>query len=479
MSVSSVVGIRGACGPRAFSGATVNPEQSKYERLWRDHAAYRAVAPGEHLADVFIGLAKPQPHHTVIDFGCGTGRGAAKIARRTGATVLAIDFVDRCMDADVEGVEFRQHDLAQPLKLERPADYGYCTDVMEHIPPEQVEAVLANIVSSARRVFLCISTVEDRMGALIGEPLHLTVQPPSWWQALLEDTLKCRVMWSQALDGAVMFYVTAWATFDDFQHSTVLNVEDERIRANIHANLALGLAEIAPHDPQPEVEIALVCGGPSAADHLDEIREKSRAGMPVVTVNGAYNWMLEHGVRPGLQVLVDAREFNRRFVEPDVASCKYAVSSQCDPALVASLPRERTLLWHGAGELVQRWLREYDEARGQAREYYPVPGGTTVALRAMPLLAMLGFRRIHVYGFDSCVRAGQHHAYAQPENDADALVPIEVDGRTFLCAGWMLKQASEFQQVVRHILAPAGVELAVHGDGLIAAIIAAAAARKE
>lgn len=458
----------------------MNPEQQKYERLWRDHAAYRTVAPGEHLADVFIGLAKPQPHHTVIDFGCGTGRGAARIAERTKATVLGVDFVEGCLDEAVRGqFEFRQHDLTQPLLLPEIADYGYCTDVMEHIPPEDVEAVVANIVSSARRVFFCISTVEDRMGALIGEPLHLTVQPPSWWQSLLEDKLKCRVMWTQAMDGAVMFYLTAWATLDDIEHTVTLNVEEERIRAHIHANLALGLPEVSPRQAQPELEIALVCGGPSAADHLEEIREHARGGMPIVTVNGVYNWLLSNGIVPGLQIVVDAREFNRRFVEPDSPACQYAVSSQCDPALVASLPRERTLLWHGASEKVHRWLGEYDAAHNQVREYFPVPGGPTVALAALPLLAMLGFRLIHVYGLDSCVRPGAHHAYPQPENDADALVPISVDGKTFICAGWMVKQAHVFQEVMRRILIPWGVSLAVHGDGLIAAIIAAAAARRE
>lgn len=451
--------------------AHLNAEQQKYERLWREHAAYRVVAPGEQLADHFVALAKPQPHHTVIDFGCGTGRGALRIAQRTGAKVTAFDFVDGCMDPQVKAaglVRFEQRDLTQPLELARPADFGYCTDVLEHIPPEDVEAGLANIVSSARRVYLCVSTVDDKMGALIGEPLHLTVRPAEWWRATLEDTLKCRVFWSHTTENAALFYCSAWATFDDFQHRTTINVEEERIRANMHANLAFGLAEVAPHDPQ-DTEISLLCGGPSLEDFAGKIRG------PIVTVNGAYHWALEHGLTPGLQVIVDAREFNRRFVAPVVPGCKYAISSQCDPSIVASLPREQVLLWHGSGEKVQEWLGEYDRAHNQVREYYPVPGGTTVTLRALPLLAMLGFRRINVYGFDSCVRAGRHHAYAQPENDADGLIPISVNGRGFLCAGWMVQQCKEFMEIMRYILIPAGVELAVHGDGMIAAVLEAAA----
>lgn len=447
-------------------------EQEKYERLWKEHQAYRTVAPGESLADHFLSIAKPQPHHVVIDFGCGTGRGALKIRQR-GCTVHAIDFADGCLDPKVkaelgEGFAFWQHDLTKPWPKDWIGDYGYCTDVLEHIAPQDVPVVLQNILQAARRVYLCISTVEDRMGALIGEPLHLTVQPHAWWKEQLEK-IGFKIGFERDCGNASIFYGSAWATFDDFEHRTIIHAQDN-LKANVHANLSLGLNEVAPYEPQ-DTEISLLCGGPSLNDFAGQIKG------PIVTVNGAYNWAIRNGLTPGLQVIVDAREFNARFTSPVVAGCKYAISSQCDHALVASLPKEQVLLWHGAGEEVQSWLREYDEARGQAREYYPVPGGTTVTLRALPLLAMLGFRKINVYGFDSCVRKGEHHAYAQEENDGDGLIPIEVDGKEFLCAGWMAKQAQEFQEVMRHILIPAGVELAIHGDGLIAAIIAAAAAR--
>jgi hypothetical protein len=351
---------------------------------------------------------------------------------------------------------------------------------MEHVPPEEVDAVLANIVTSARKVFFCISTVPDRMGALIGEDLHLTVQPPAWWRELLVEKLRCKVLWERSTENAAMFYVSAFMTFADIEHKVELNIEESRIRENIRANLSMGLTEIVPHAVQPDAEVMLLCGGPSLNDFRDEIVSRNvRDNMPAVTVNGTYHWLLQAGGRPGMQVVVDAREFNRRFVEPDVPQCRYAVSSQCDPALVAALPRERTLLWHGAGEQVEGWLREYAEEQGQSREWYPVPGGGTVTLRALPMLAMLGFRKIHVYGFDSCYRDGAHHAYAQPENERESLTEIVIDGRPFTCAPWMVKQADEFQALMRYVLIPVGVELTVYGDGLIAEILRAAAAAKE
>lgn len=159
----------------------MNPEREKYQKLWGEHPSYRNSAPGELLADHFLKLANPGRRDLVYDFGCGTGRGAAKIAER--CRVTAFDFTDNCLDPQVAGrFTFKQHDLTRPLDLYLPrADYGYCTDVLEHIPTEDVQMVLANIFNASKAVYLNISTVEDHCGALIGETLHLTVRPLNWW----------------------------------------------------------------------------------------------------------------------------------------------------------------------------------------------------------------------------------------------------------------------------------------------------------
>ena len=102
--------------------------------------------------------------------------------------------------------------------------------------------------------------------------------------------------------------------------------------------------------------------------------------------------------------------------------------------------------------------------------YFPIPGGSTVVLRALPLLRLLGFWRIHLFGFDSCVRTnGEHHAYLQAENDREILVPVELGGKTFQCTPWQVSQATEFRDLVAFL--GDEVECAVYGDGLIASMI--------
>lgn len=175
-------------------------EVEKYQRMW-GLAAYRNLAPGEELADRFFQLA--QPHgRLVIDFGCGTGRGALKISQH--CPVLLVDFTDNSRDEAAMHLPFLQADLGKPIPAIAP--FGYCTDVMEHIPPCEVGNVIKNIMRSARVVFFQISTVPDQLGALINQDLHLTVKPHGWWHSLFLDA-GYEVRWSEEQDIAALFLV--------------------------------------------------------------------------------------------------------------------------------------------------------------------------------------------------------------------------------------------------------------------------------
>lgn len=154
-------------------------ECDKYRLMWSTDA-YRHVSPGENVVPVILEVLEPSG--LVLDFGCGTGRASLGLSR-AGCDVLCIDFADNCRDEEAMGLPFLQWDLTRPLPPH--AKYGICTDVMEHIPPELVEQVVANITAAADNVFFQISTVPDVMGALIGHDLHLTVKPHGWWAELL------------------------------------------------------------------------------------------------------------------------------------------------------------------------------------------------------------------------------------------------------------------------------------------------------
>lgn len=443
-------------------------EQEKYQTLW-DGDDYRAFSPGEQAVELFVALAKPRPDDVIIDYGCGSGKAAAKIAQF--ARVKAVDFADNCLDSDVRGalgdrLEFIQHDLT--VKPEFRGRFAFCTDVMEHIPTEDVDTVLRNIVHSVKHAFFQISNVPDHFGATIGEELHLTVKPFEWWRDKFVE-LGCNIHFARCAklddgtDFASLFFVTAYLSGSDIKKCSTVNTTDTVLIDQIYQNLQLGLEELRPYE-QNSQELLILAGGPSLNDFVDEIRINKMMGLPIVTLNGAYNWALEHNIKPDVQVILDARDFNVRFTQPHVDSCKYLVASQCHPDLVRSLPPKQTFLWHSGQDNVQAAMkRMYKE---ENHDWFPVFGGMTVTLRVFPLLLMLGYNRFVVYGFDSCLGGNDHHAYPQPENDIESVIDVTCGGRQFKCHPWMLTQAQEWLQLQEMIGDLCQID--VKGDGLIA-----------
>lgn len=176
-------------------------ERDKYRLMWQLDA-YRDHAPGEFLVDLFEGTVKPDS--LILDFGCGTGRAALELHKR-GHRVLCIDFADNCRDQEAIDLPFLEWDLSRPIPAR--AKYGLCTDVMEHIPTDDVAKVLANIMEAAETVLFQISTVKDAFGAMLGTDLHLTVRSHEWWLAHF-DWIECQILHQHCGENASIFIVT-------------------------------------------------------------------------------------------------------------------------------------------------------------------------------------------------------------------------------------------------------------------------------
>jgi 2-polyprenyl-3-methyl-5-hydroxy-6-metoxy-1,4-benzoquinol methylase len=440
------------------------PEKDIYKTMW-DKPEYRVVSPGEMVAKEFLRQAKPMPNSPVIDLGCGTGRGSKALSLFGNLDVTAVDFASNCLDEDVQElvdkgvIKFVEHDLTKPLDLR--ATYGFCTDVLEHIPTEDVDKVLNNCLNACQNVFFQIATEDDVMGALIGHPLHLTVKPYSWWLQKFAEK-ECKVMWSQETSGNVLFYVSAWKTAKDFLKTCKISTPDEIIVNNVKHSLDIkGLNKVV-HHPENDVEAMIVGGSPSLAKNIEKIRELREQGVKLIAMNGAYKYCIDQGIKPSALVIVDPLEHNARFADPIIDNCKYFIASQCHPKVFENVPKDRTYLWHTGVEKIKEILEERKEP------YVPVPGGSTVLLRTIPLFRILGFKRFHVFGCDSCLEDGAHHAYAQKENDNQVIIPVTVGNKVFYCNPWMLSQAQEFIDMVK--LFGDHLELEVY-DGLLRHIL--------
>jgi SAM-dependent methyltransferase len=163
-------------------------EREKYNAIWAKEN-YHATSPGERWAKLaFRQITRSRPPNYVLDLGCGAGSGAAAL-HDIGYRVAGLDLV-RDQFA-LEGVPFFEQPLWEPIPLNpatgRRWSYGFCCDVMEHIPTDLVDAVLASMAASCNGVFFSIAHNHDACGALIGETLHLTVKPFEWWVDKLRE----------------------------------------------------------------------------------------------------------------------------------------------------------------------------------------------------------------------------------------------------------------------------------------------------
>ena len=256
-----------------------------------------------------------------------------------------------------------------------------------------------------------------------------------------------------------------------FSEDCRINVSDETVLTQVAANIRRGLPQVYPHPPNP-AKVLLVCGGPSLKQTEPELVKMFWAGGKVVTVNGAYEWCLDRNIRPSAAILMDARAFNARFLATPTEGCQYLLASQCHPDAFELCRGRKTLIWHAlsGGEAELEVLDKYYLGR---EHHHGITLGTTVSLRAISLMRMLGFTEFEIFGMDSCFLDGEHHAYPQPENDRDSWLTVWLrpHGRDdlaqrFTCSVWAAKQFEDFLQLVRE--RGELFQLNVHGPGLIA-----------
>jgi len=157
--------------------ALLDREATKYRATWAD-PQYRVVSPGARHLAFALDWMQPEPYSSFTDWGCGTGRVAAELCARE-FDVRLVDIAANAYEGELPFVEACLWALADDLG---PTDYGFCADVMEHIPTERVDDVLNGIARRTRRAcFFQIALFHDHHFTSNG-PLHLSVFPFEWWE---------------------------------------------------------------------------------------------------------------------------------------------------------------------------------------------------------------------------------------------------------------------------------------------------------
>lgn len=220
------------------------------------------------------------------------------------------------------------------------------------------------------------------------------------------------------------------------------NTKEETLIENIKHSLTLPnplLQRLEPHDGVA----AVVGGGPSL---------KTSYIPPQYTIFATNNsWRLLD--RFDYHVMLDARPENAQFI-PSTGKKFYA--SQVWPGCIT----EDVTIWHSYADGIQEIIKD------EPRETVYVGGGSSVGLKTLVIAFLLGYRKIHLYGFDSSYEEDSHHAYPQALNDGERVIDVVCNDKEYRAAPWMVTQVEEFKDLAAMLVAE-GCEITVHGSGLL------------
>lgn len=136
---------------------------AEYDRI---HASKEYGKSSEKMAHI-IKTFRPAGATSILDYGAGQSNTANMLGN--------FNHIKQ-YDPSVEG---------RKDKPEGNYDWVICTDVLEHIPEEELDDVLADIFSYSKFILLVIATVPAGERLSTGENAHCTVQTPEWWDARL------------------------------------------------------------------------------------------------------------------------------------------------------------------------------------------------------------------------------------------------------------------------------------------------------
>ena len=241
---------------------------------------------------------------------------------------------------------------------------------------------------------------------------------------------------------------------------------EQRIE-HIKSALARGLEEFGM-SPAHGSEVAVVGSGPSVKHQIKRIRKMMARGVMILAVKGAHDFLIENKIVPHAALAVDPQPhivkcFRKKLPDNGQRRPVYLIASQCCPEVFDYFPDQRVILWHLLATSTHKLLDGH----------FQIGGGSTSGSRGIVLAWCMGFRKIHLFGFDSCLEGKGTSKLRKVTGDRyggekEQILELVCEGRRFWSDPAMSAQANEIQDVL-HMLE--GAQIKAWGKGLIQTII--------
>ena len=380
---------------------------------------------------------------SVLDYGCGKG-------------MLAVA---------LDGLDVRNYDPAVPefSAKPQPADLVVCTDVLEHVEPEHLDEVLAHLNRLARqRILLSISCRPAMKMLPDGRNAHLSLHPPEWWKAKLEEYFEL-TFWNVSGKTACAEGIPL-RSVDNIRNSVA--VADAERNAQVRVNCTKcqnRLTEDATTRLMPENgrRAILVCGGPSLKQSWPSIALDSHdPNTDIISVSVGHKFLMDRGIVPYAHIDCDPRGHKRLQIgEPD-RRIKYWLASCVHPSWLDMLDGYDVALWHAYNGVASvEGLKEIPTEHQQQM----IVGGGSVGIRAMSVLHYIGYRDIEIHGMD-CSHEGTESYATTHLGKVKPTIRVRCKGEWFDTSPIFILYARYFGKQLQLIN---GCKVSLRGRGLL------------
>ncbi len=270
--------------------------------------------------------------------------------------------------------------------------------------------------------------------------------------------------------------VKARKTEDSNKKPIVVTPQDcmpiEDIRMNILTN-AKRIPSTIKRCKWNDEEVAIVSAGPSLKKNLENIRQLQNRNVRIVCVKHSHNTLLENNIQPWGCTILDPRPFNEKsthgFVRKELLAephprVIYFVATMSNPDVVTHLldKKAKVVAWDAYCNAIEGWDAFKDKLL--------ITGGTCAGMRSIGLLHTLGFRTMHLYGFDSCIEGEPENKDELAEDGRKKWLKVSVgeDNKPYWTTGELLAQAQDFEKLMQR--EEVDLDIHVHGDGLVKAL---------